>query len=145
MELIRVLRSKCLVKVLKEIAIDLGQSVLGNKRTLFNSLQDCPNATKVNNNTLEYQTWIVVGEDAKRPAIPTWVILAPEDMLNVEGINMATGVEEGFFAPTNKENSVGKSGRTSSRPRTLLVLSLAQGRMGARGRWTMRCPPPSGL
>ena len=108
-ELIRVLYSKCSVKALKEIAMhDLGQSVSGNKRTLFNRLRDCQNATKVDDDTFEYQKQMVVGEDGvTRPAVPRWVILTPEDVPDVEGVNMATGAEEGFFAPTNKENSVG--------------------------------------
>ena len=87
---------------------DLGQSVSGNKRTLFNRLRDCQNATKVDDDTFEYQKQMVVGEDGvTRPAVPRWVILTPEDVPDVEGVNMATGAEEGFFAPTNKENSVG--------------------------------------
>ena len=48
-----------------------------------------------------------MGEDATRTGIPRWVVLKPEDVPDVEGIDMAVGAEEGFFAPTNKENSVG--------------------------------------
>ena len=48
-----------------------------------------------------------MGEDGTRTWIPRWVVLKPEDVPEVEGIDMAVGAEEGFFAPTNKENSVG--------------------------------------
>ena len=63
------------VKTPKEIALDLGQSVLGNKRTLFNRLRDCPNATKVDDDTFKYHRRIFVGEDATRTGIPRWVVL----------------------------------------------------------------------
>ena len=126
--------------------MDLGQSVSGNKRTLFNRYWDCPNATKVDNDTFKYEKQMVVGEDGvMRPAVPNRVILTPEGVPDVEGINMASGAEEGLFAPTNNENSVGGkranflTAKNFTRPEC-----LAQGRRGARGRWTMRCPPPSG-
>ena len=39
--------------------------------------------------------------------IPKWVILTPEEVPLVDGIDMGTGAEKGFFGPTNKENAVG--------------------------------------
>ena len=48
-----------------------------------------------------------MGEDVTRTGIPRWIVLKPKDVPDVEGIDMAFGAEEGFFAPMNKENSVG--------------------------------------
>ena len=39
--------------------------------------------------------------------IPTWILLTPEDVPAVRGIDMGTGAERGFFGPTNKENAAG--------------------------------------
>ncbi len=36
-----------------------------------------------------------------------WIILNPEQVPEVEGIDMATGTQKGFFELTNKENAVG--------------------------------------
>ncbi len=60
---------------------------------------------------------IIVGEDtttftyhrvkAAEGSIPMWIILTPEIVPSVEGIDMATSAQRGFCAPTNKDNDVG--------------------------------------
>jgi hypothetical protein len=40
-------------------------------------------------------------------SVPTWIILTPEIVPPIEGIDMATGAQRGFFGPTNKDNAVG--------------------------------------
>ncbi len=49
-----------------------------------------------------YRREIVKGEK-----IPTWILLTPEPVPAVPGIDMGTGMQSGFFGPTNKENAVG--------------------------------------
>ena len=39
--------------------------------------------------------------------IKAWVILTPEVLLSVPGVNMETGAQDGFYGPANKENAVG--------------------------------------
>jgi hypothetical protein len=39
--------------------------------------------------------------------VTTWIILTPEAVPSVDGIDMGTGAQKGFFGPTNKENAVG--------------------------------------
>jgi hypothetical protein len=63
------------------------------------------------------QPHIVVGEDATsftyRPVkvaeglVPMWIILTKETVPPIEGFSMATSAEQGFSAPTNKDNAVG--------------------------------------
>ncbi len=36
-----------------------------------------------------------------------WIILTKETVSPIKGFNVATGAEQGFIAPTNKDNSVG--------------------------------------
>jgi hypothetical protein len=52
--------------------------------------------------SFEYRRAVVAGEK-----IPTWIVLTPEPVPPVPGIIMATGAQEGFYRPTNKENAVG--------------------------------------
>ena len=93
-----------MIKVLKEVANELKCATAGTKRVLFDRLRDCPDVTRVGEDAFDYQHVKVAGG---QQGVPMWVILGPEKVPDVEGINMATGAEDGFFAPTNKENAVG--------------------------------------
>ena len=90
------------VKTLKAIAIMLKLSPHDKKQLLFNCIRDSSEVIKVSDDEFEYCHASVVG--AK---VPTWVILTPEVVSPVNGINMDTGVSIGFFGPTYKENAVG--------------------------------------
>jgi len=43
----------------------------------------------------------------KGEKIPTWLLLTPQPVPPVPGIDMSTGAQSGFYGPTNKENAVG--------------------------------------
>ena len=90
------------VKMLKAIAVMVNVSTNGKKQLLFNRIRDSSAVTKVSEDEFEYRHASVVG--AK---VPTWIILTPEAVPSVDGIDMGTGAQKGFFGPTNKENAVG--------------------------------------
>jgi hypothetical protein len=90
------------VKMLKAIALMVSVSMNEKKQLIFNRIRDSSAVTKVSEDEFEYRHALVVG--AK---VPTWIILAPEAVPPVEGIDMGTGAQKGFFGPTNKENAVG--------------------------------------
>ncbi len=90
------------VKTLKAIAIMVNVATNGKKQLLFNRIRDSSEMTKVSADEFEYCHASVV-----RVMVPTWVILTPEVVPPVNGIDMGTGAQKGFFGPTNKENAVG--------------------------------------
>jgi hypothetical protein len=69
---------------------------------IFNRIRDSSAVTKVGEDEFEYRHTSVV--EAK---VPTWIILTSEAVPPVNGIDMGTGAQQGFFGPTNKENAVG--------------------------------------
>ena len=98
----RVMLQTTNVKMLKAIAVMVNVSTNGKKQLLFNRIRDSSAVTKVSEDEFEYRHASVVG--AK---VPTWIILTPEAVPSVDGIDMGTGAQKGFFGPTNKENAVG--------------------------------------
>ena len=81
----------------------LNLAVHGKKEELFIRIRDSPHAIRVvNDQEFEYRHPKVPGEKN-----PTWILLTSKDVPTVEGINMQTSAEEGFYGPTNKENAVG--------------------------------------
>ncbi len=83
-------------------ALMVSVSTNGKKQLIFNRIRDSSAVTKVSKDEFEYRHASVVG--AK---VPTWIILTPEAVPSVDGIDMGAGAQEGFFGPTNKENAVG--------------------------------------
>jgi hypothetical protein len=96
------------VAALKEIAayLNLSGGVL-KKEILFNWIHDSPWVTKISKTEFEYHQRLKMGGSVRQQKIPTWILFTPKDIHMVGGINMGTGVQRGFFGPTNKENSVG--------------------------------------
>jgi len=90
------------MKTLKAIALMFKLSLHGKKQLLFNRIRDFLEVTKNSDDEFKYYHASVVG--AK---VPTWVILTPEVVPPVDGIDMGTGASIGFLGPTNKENAVG--------------------------------------
>ena len=90
---------------LKDVARALKLPVSGNKRSILERIRDCGNEliTKTDDTAFVYKRK-KLAEDKHRPR---WVLLNPEEAPPVEGIDMATGAERGFFGPTNKENAAG--------------------------------------
>ena len=91
-------------KALLDIAIKLNIPQSGSKRKLFNRICDLGNGRidKIYVNSFDYYREIVKGEK-----IPTWLILPPQPVPHIPGIDMEKGAQSGFFSPTNKENAVG--------------------------------------
>jgi hypothetical protein len=94
------------MKTLKAIAIMVNVATNGKKQLLFNHIRDSLEVTKVTADKFEYCHASVVGVK-----VPTWVILTPEVVPPVNGIDMRTGAQKGFFGPSNKENAVGGMGK----------------------------------
>ena len=98
----QVLLKKTNIKTLRDIALKLNLGQAGLKEVLSDRIRDSPHVRKVSEVEFEYRHAKGTGKK-----IPTWVLLTPKDVPSVDGIDMATGAEKGFFGPTNKENAVG--------------------------------------
>ncbi len=94
------------VAVLKGIATLFSLSTNAPKKeVLFNRIRDSPHVTKVSDTVFEYrQAKTNVSGGVK---IPIWILLIPEEVPPVAGVDMGTGAQIGFFGPTNQENAVG--------------------------------------
>jgi hypothetical protein len=103
-ETVRIIYQKTTAKALVEIATKLNISRAGGKRKLFDRICDVGNdrIKKVDGDSFDYCREIVKGEKN-----PTWLLLTPQPVPPVPGIDMSTGAQSGFFGPTNKENAVG--------------------------------------
>ena len=103
-EKLRISYQKTTAKALLEIATKLNIGQSGSKRKLFDRIRDFGNGRidKVDDDSFDYHREIVNGEK-----VPTWLLLRPEPIPPIPGIDMATGTQPGFFGPTNKENAVG--------------------------------------
>ena len=71
---------------------------------MFNAIRDSSEVTKIDETTFEYQFEEVPAHLQKGPR---WKLLIGKEIELPIGFS-ASGVEEGFFAPTNKENAVGQ-------------------------------------
>ena len=95
------------VAALKEIAKMFNLSGCAYKKeVLFNWIRDSPHVTKISETEFKYHR-PEKGASAGGKKIPTWILLTPEEVPSVDGIDMGTGAQSGFFGPTNKENAVG--------------------------------------
>ncbi len=95
------------VAALKEIAKMLNLSGGAQKKeVLFNRIRDSPHVTKISKTEFEYHH-PKTGASAGGKKIPTWILLTPKEVPSVDGVDMGTGAQSGFFGPTNKENAVG--------------------------------------
>ena len=66
-----------------------------------------PTVDKISDEEFEYRHPVEVGANGViQNKMETWVLLDPEVLPPVAGIDMATGALHGFFGPTNKENAV---------------------------------------
>ena len=89
---------KDMCKILK-----IGSS--GSKKVVFERIRDCGNVLieKVDNESFVYKK----KKEGVNQLLPRWVILNPEPVPPIVGIDMLRGAEAGFFGPTNRENAVG--------------------------------------
>jgi hypothetical protein len=92
---------------LKKICKALDLSITGTKPVLFKRLRDSGREAieRINDDTLRYRQ--PVADEAPDLTLPRWVILNPDPVDDIEGIDMLRGAQHGFFGPTNIENAVG--------------------------------------
>ena len=106
-EMIRVaLNRGTSVAALKEIAAYLNLSGAAPKKdVLFNRIRDSPRVTKISETEFQYQRPKMGGSSVghQRTKIPTWILLTPEDVPTVGGIDMGTGAQRGFFGPPTRK------------------------------------------
>ena len=88
-----------------KIATKVGILPTGTKRKLFDCISNSGYAEKIEDDSFDYCHQIVKGEK-----VPMWVILNPEPLVVVPGVNMAKGASFGCYGPTNKKNAVGGEG-----------------------------------
>ncbi len=95
------------MSTLKEIAalFNLASSA-PKKEVLFNRIRDSPHVTKVSDTEFEYRQPKMATAMVSGAKIPTWILLTPEEVPPVAGIDMGTGASLGFFGPTNRDNAV---------------------------------------
>ena len=74
------------------------------KEAVFNAIRDSSHVTKIDEKTFEYQ-YEFTPEHLKKG--PKWMVMVGKEIELPSGF-APSGVEEGFFAPTNKENATGK-------------------------------------
>ena len=92
---------------LKKICKALNLSITGTKPVLFKRLRDSGREAieRIDDDTLRYRQ--PVDGEAPDLTLPRWVILNPDPVADIEGIDMLRGAQHGFFGPTNIENAVG--------------------------------------
>ena len=97
---------RCTIAQLKDIAKELKLVASGNKAVLFACIHDCGNEYVLrgdNDNTFEYHKLKLAGHKEG----PYWLVVNPEPVPSIPGINMKTGAKDGFFGPRNPNNSAG--------------------------------------
>jgi hypothetical protein len=95
------------VAALKEIAKMFNLSGGAQKKeVLLNRIRDSSHVTKISETEFEYRR-PKTGASSGGKKIPTWILLTPEEVPSVDGVDMGTGAQSGFFDPTNKENAIG--------------------------------------
>jgi len=90
---------------LKNMCKILNIASSGSKKVVFERIRDCGNVLteKVDNESFVYKK----KKEGVNQLLPRWVILNPEPVPPIVGIDMLRGAEAGFFGPTNRENAVG--------------------------------------
>ena len=102
---IEVTRKAATINKMKELYQMFHLPLPSDKRkpSLFDTLRDSDKVTKIDVDTFTYQAEQI---PFSRQKGPKWEILTGIDIQLPDGFH-PSGVEEGFFAPTNQENAVG--------------------------------------
>ena len=89
---------------LKAICTEQNLSKTGNKSVLFERIRDSglPLIKKVSDLMFEYKK--VIRAEGN---VPKWVVLCGKPVDDIEGIDIQTGAQHGYYGPTNKENAIG--------------------------------------
>jgi hypothetical protein len=104
MVVVRFAYSSTTIKSLKAVALELHLNSTGTKQVLFNCIHDSSHINlEILGGNKFAQRRVVDPAGARNEA---WVILIPEVLLLVPGVNMETGSHDSFYGQTNKENVV---------------------------------------
>jgi hypothetical protein len=93
-----------MLELFQELGIQVRLFKNVNKRTIFDAIRDSDKVTKVSADDSFKFTRVVVPLHMQKG--PKWILLQGVDVDLPEGFH-PSGAEEGFFAPTNKDNVVG--------------------------------------
>ncbi len=95
-----------MAKTLVEIAKEMGIQYTGTKKTVWDWIIRSGHVriSFVADDGLSFTFQCM---KPKEGSVPLWVILTPEHVPNVEGIDMKTGADCGFFGRTNPNNAEG--------------------------------------
>ncbi len=75
------------------------------KRLLFNRIRDSGHVDVVKLGDNKFKLCRVVDPAGKKKE--AWMVLTPEVVPPIPGVNLATGAQVGFYGPTNRDNAVG--------------------------------------
>lgn len=92
---------------LREVAKVLLLPSGGTKDVLFTRIRDCDKPDMVTKIDAESFQVKKVVDAAASSTLPVWVLLTPEVAPTVSGVDMRTGAQPGFHAPTNTNNIAG--------------------------------------
>ncbi len=94
----------------KTLALNPPIAKNSSKQVVFNAIRDCSDAkiNKIDDNMFEYTSEQLPLHLQKGPK---WTMLLGEEIQMPDGFGYS-GVEEGFFGPTNKENAEGQPKRS---------------------------------
>ncbi len=67
------------------------------KEVLFNRIRDSSHVTKIIETEFEYRC-----PKTAAFAVPMWILLTPKKVPSVDGTDMGTGSQSGFFGSTNR-------------------------------------------
>jgi hypothetical protein len=93
------------IKSFKAVGLELNLSGMRTKQVLFNHIRDSGHVDLEILGDNKFAQCRVV--DPAGSKIEAWVILTPEVLLSVPGVNIWSGAQDGFYGPTNKGNAVG--------------------------------------
>ncbi len=132
---------------LRKICKELNLLITGTKPVLFKRLRDSGREAieLVDDDTLRYRR--PVDGEAPDLTLPQWVLLNPDPVADIDGIDMLRGAQHGFFGPTNIENAVGAPSISTSaeRRRRFVVRNLRRRRIqGIQFPRLATCPSMQG-
>ena len=97
------------LSVMRDLAKEMGQMYSGTKKVLWDRLIRSGHLRIIStaNDGQSFTFRCEKGEEADDPLLQKWITLAPEVVPDIEGMDMATGAERGFFGPTNTNSAAG--------------------------------------
>ncbi len=97
---------KTTLSAMKDLAKEMGQIYTGTKKVLWDWLIQSGHL-RIISTADDGQSFTFRREKKEEALLPKWITLAPEVVPDIEGMDMVTGAEQGFFGPTNPNNTAG--------------------------------------